>query len=78
MIAAFGFRACGLARIYASVVPHNTASRRVFEKLGYTLDATEPARRFAEEPDDVVYAIDRATFEARHAAALAQLTISPR
>lgn len=63
MIHAFGFGALGLQRIYASVVPHNTASRRVFEKLGYGEDPTAAARAFADEPDDVVLSIDRATFE---------------
>ena len=78
MIHALGFAELGLARIYASVVPHNTASRRVFEKLGYTQDDSAAARAFADEPGDVVLAIDRATFEARNAAAIAQLRIASR
>src|SRR5690606_22540420 len=44
MIHAFGFLHLELARIYASVVPDNVASRRVFEKLGYTIDDTAEAR----------------------------------
>jgi RimJ/RimL family protein N-acetyltransferase len=70
MVAVFGFRGLGLARIYASVVPANTASRRVFEKLGYVLDTSEAARGFADEPDDLVFAIDRAAFEARDVSAI--------
>ena len=70
MIHAFAFRELGLHHVYASVVPNNIASRRVFEKLGYTLDASPTAREFADEPDDLVLAIDRATFER---VALAQL-----
>lgn len=70
MVAAFGFRALGLARIYASVVPANTASRRVFEKLGYVLDASDAAREFADEPDDLVFVIDRAGFDARDVSAI--------
>ena len=78
MIHALGFRELGLARVYASVVPHNTASRRVFEKLGYALDDSAEAREFADEPGDVVLAIDRATFEQRNAAPLAHVGISSR
>jgi RimJ/RimL family protein N-acetyltransferase len=65
MIHAFGFRELGMERIYASVVPHNTASRRVFEKIGYVVDDSESARAYAEEPTDVVLALSRAAFEAR-------------
>jgi RimJ/RimL family protein N-acetyltransferase len=78
MIHAFGFGQLGLHHIYASVVPHNTASRRVFEKLGYVLDDSPTARGFADEPGDLVLAIDRETFERQHAAALAQIHIAMR
>ena len=78
MVHAFGFRALGLATIYASVVPSNTASRRVFEKLGYVLDDSPTARAFADEPGDVVLAIDRATFERVNAAALADIRVDER
>jgi len=76
MIHAFGFREAGLHHIYASIVPHNTASRRVFDKLGYVVDDGAIARGFADEPGDVVMAIDRATFERAHAAALGQIHIA--
>jgi RimJ/RimL family protein N-acetyltransferase len=76
MIHAFGFREAGLHHIYASIVPHNTASRRVFEKLGYVLDDGPIARGFADEPGDIVMASDRARFEHMHAAALAQIRIA--
>ena len=76
MIHALGFRHLGLERIYASVVPENVASRRVFEKLGYLPDDSEAARAYADEPGDVTLVIDRATFEDRHAPALAQLRIT--
>lgn len=78
MIAAFGFREAGLRIIYASVVPENTASRRVFEKLGYLVDASERARSYADEPDDIVLSIDRETFERTNAAMLAELETSTR
>lgn len=78
MIHAFGFREAGLDHIYASIVPHNIASRRVFEKLGYVVDDGPTARSFADEPGDIVMAIDRPTFERTHAAALAQIRIAMR
>jgi RimJ/RimL family protein N-acetyltransferase len=76
MIHAFGFREAGLHHIYASIVPHNTASRRVFEKLGYWVDDSATARTFADEPGDIVMAIDFATFQRVHAAVLPQLQFS--
>ena len=76
MIHAFGFRQLGLDRIYASVVPENVASRRVFEKLGYVADDSETARSYADEPGDVTLVLDRTTFEDRHAQALAQLRVT--
>ena len=75
MIHAFAFARLDLARMYASIVPANVASRRVFEKLGYALDGSAAARAFADEDEDVVMAIDRATFERMHAAALAQIVL---
>jgi RimJ/RimL family protein N-acetyltransferase len=78
MIHVYGFETLGLRHIYASIVPHNVASRRVFEKLGYAIDASPAARAFADEPGDVVMAIDRATFEHANDAARAQIRIAPR
>ncbi|MEO7092387.1 MAG: GNAT family protein [Polyangiales bacterium] len=78
MIHTFGFAQLGLARIYASVVPHNVASRRVFEKIGYRLDDGAEARSYADEPGDVTLVIDRETFDQRHAAARAHIEIKAR
>ena len=78
MIHAFGFRRLGLHRIYASVIPDNAASRRVFDKLGYAVDDSPGARSYADEPGDVVMAIDRAAFEHRHAEAMAEIEIAVR
>ncbi|CAN5285460.1 hypothetical protein BH11MYX1_BH11MYX1_53870 [soil metagenome] len=78
MIHAFGFQILGLHRIYASIVPHNTASRRVFDKLGYVVDDGPIARGYADEPGDLVLAIDRATFERGAAGALAPTTLAFR
>jgi RimJ/RimL family protein N-acetyltransferase len=78
MLAAFGFREAGLDIIYASVVPQNTASRRVFEKLGYLVDDSERARSYADEDDDIVMSIDRETFERANAAMIVELQLGPR
>lgn len=78
MVHAFGFATLGLERIYASVVPHNVASRRVFEKLGYVVDDSPAAREYADEPGDIVLALDRASFERANAAAIAELRIGVR
>lgn len=74
MLHAFGFDTLGLDRIYASVVPHNVASRRVFEKLGYREDATTDYG----DAGDVVLAIDRARFAATSDAVLANIRIAVR
>ena len=76
MIYAFAFEQLGLSHIYASVIPENTASKRVFEKIGCVLDDSVAARAFADEPGDLVMAIDRATFERHNAGALAHIRTS--
>jgi len=78
MVHAFGFRTLGLDRIYASVIPDNAASRRVFEKLGYQIDASPAARAYADEPGDLTMAIDRETFDRTHAQAMAEIAIAVR
>ena len=62
MIHAFGFQT--LERIYASVVPANTASLRVFHKLGYVVDESPEGRAYAEEPGDITLSLARETFTA--------------
>ena len=78
MVHAFAFATLGLHHVYASIVPANTASRRVFDKLGYVVDTGPIARGYADHPDDIVMAIDRATFEQAHARALGEIRIAPR
>jgi RimJ/RimL family protein N-acetyltransferase len=78
MIYSCAFRELGLRRVYASLVPHNAASRRVFEKLGCTLDESDEARSYADEPGDIVMGIDREVFERANAAALANISVSAR
>jgi RimJ/RimL family protein N-acetyltransferase len=67
MIHAFAFRTLELARMYISLIPVNVASRRLFEKLGYTLDDSPQARAFIDEESDLTMSLDRPSFEsARH------------
>lgn len=81
MIHAFGFapapEGLGLERIYASVVPSNSASLRVFQKLGCHEDPSAAARRWADAPDDIVLVIDRAGFAA-HAESARAIAIGRR
>jgi RimJ/RimL family protein N-acetyltransferase len=78
MVLAFGFSHLGLHHVYASVVPENTASRRVFDKLGLVLDDSSAARAFADEPGDITMSIDRETFDRLHVPELGQLRIGLR
>ncbi|HXT97310.1 MAG TPA: GNAT family N-acetyltransferase [Polyangia bacterium] len=63
MLHAFGFGTLGLARIYISVIPANTASRRLFEKLGYQIDDSPQAREFVDEPSDITMSLPRDAFD---------------
>jgi RimJ/RimL family protein N-acetyltransferase len=76
MIYAFAFAQLQLQRVYASVIPENTASLRVFEKLGCSVDESPAARAFADEPGDIVMGIDRDAFVRR--TALGEFRILPR
>ena len=78
MIHTFAFRQLDLARVYASIVPANTASRRVFEKLGYVIADDPAARAYADDPDDVVLRLERAVFEQAQAIAMAEIQITVR
>jgi RimJ/RimL family protein N-acetyltransferase len=78
MVHAFAFCTLALDTIYASVVPHNTASRRVFEKLGYLVDDSAAAREYADEPGDIVLALRRDTFLHGQHAAIQQIKIGER
>ncbi|MDQ3364855.1 MAG: GNAT family N-acetyltransferase [Myxococcota bacterium] len=69
-------RGLGLARVYAAVVPGNVASRRVFEKLGYVVDVSEPAAAFGD-PGDVILRLERAELVRRHGEALAAIALAP-
>jgi len=72
MVHAFAFGPLALAEVYASVIPANVASRRVFEKLGYIPDTREV------DPGDLALVVTRTAFESRHAAAMAEIAIAVR
>lgn len=75
MVHALAFGPLALERIYASVIPENTASRRVFEKLGHAIDDSATARAYADEDGDIVLSIDRAAFARAHGGAAAEIRI---
>jgi RimJ/RimL family protein N-acetyltransferase len=63
MLHLFAFRALGLERVYATVVPSNAASLRLFEKLGYRRDDSPQARAYADAPDDASLSLARGRFD---------------
>ena len=71
MLHAFAFRALAVERMYATIVPENAASLRVFTKLGHAPDASPEARAFTDDPRDVAMSLARADFERAYGAMLA-------
>jgi RimJ/RimL family protein N-acetyltransferase len=78
MVHAFAFRALGLRRVYASIIPANAASLRLFGKLGYERDDSPQARRTMDAPDDVTLSVARERFERLHGVLAAAAAIAPR
>ena len=78
MLHAFAFRALGLRRLYASIIPANAASLRLFAKLGYERDDTSAARRYVDEPDDVTLSLTPSRFDALHGVLAARARITER
>jgi RimJ/RimL family protein N-acetyltransferase len=76
MAHALAFRTLGLTRTCVSILPENTASRRLFERLGYRLDDSPGARAIADEPTDITMSLERARFEKIYAAELAELRLT--
>lgn len=74
MVHAFAVRELGLQRVYATVIPTNVASQRVFEKLGYVRDH---GTRYRDGDDgDIVLRVDLDRFVEQHATALAEIVIA--
>jgi len=74
----WAFRALGLERIYASIIPANIPSQRLFASLGYVADDTAAARAFADEASDLTFSIGRAEFDVRHGGALGEIECAKR
>ena len=77
MIHALAFGPLGMARLYAAVLPDNTASRRVFEKLGYGVDNTVEGHDYGD-PGDIVLVIEGPTFLRLNAPDVAHMRIIAR
>jgi RimJ/RimL family protein N-acetyltransferase len=78
MLHALAFTALGLERIYVSIIPANTGSLRLFQKLGYQPDDSRAARSYIDAPDDVTLSFGRDEFLQRHGDTVRQLTIARR
>jgi len=78
MVHLLAFGPLRMSRVYAAVRPENAGSLRMFEKLGYEVDQTPEARRYAEAPDDVCVSIGAETFRRLHEATAAVVEIAVR
>ena len=75
MLHAFAFRSLRLERVFVTILVANSASRRLFEKLGYQLETTALARSFLDDEDDLALSIGRTEFEQTHRAALTEIEV---
>jgi len=73
MLHALAFGPLALERVFVAIIPANLPSQRLFAKLGYEPDPSVTARAFAEDPSDLTFSLDRATFTSRHAPALSEI-----
>ncbi|MFL5308266.1 MAG: GNAT family N-acetyltransferase [Polyangia bacterium] len=78
MLHAYAFQVLRLERVYAAVIPENRGSRRLFEKLGYTQDDSDVARRYADEPSDLTLSLGRAEFETAWRAGMFDVRLARR
>ena len=78
MLHAFAFDTLELERVYITIIPANKASRRLFEKLGYRPDASEAARAYIDEENDITMSFGRDQFHRLHAAIGAAIVTEPR
>jgi RimJ/RimL family protein N-acetyltransferase len=76
MIHAVAFGPMKLRRTYASIIPSNAGSLRLFEKLGYRQDDTPIARRFADDPTDVTLSLDSDRFRDLHGSVAMRVRVS--
>ena len=78
MVLALAFGPLGLSRVYASVVPENQGSLRMFEKLGFAVDGSPEARRYAEAPEEICLSLAAESLRAARPEVFAQVRISVR
>ena len=78
MVLALAFGPLGLRRVYASVIPANRGSLRMFEKLGFVIDESAEARRYAEAADDVCLSLEAENFRAAQPDLFTQVRIEVR
>jgi RimJ/RimL family protein N-acetyltransferase len=78
MLHALAFGRLGMKRVYATVRPENAGSRRMLEKVGYVLDESPEARRFADAEDDVCVSVDAASFARAQGSAIAAVQVRLR
>jgi RimJ/RimL family protein N-acetyltransferase len=78
MLHAFAFAVLKLQTLYASIIPDNAPSLRLFEKLGYERDVRPAARRYADEDSDVTLSVTAARFEGAHGALAAAVRFRRR
>jgi RimJ/RimL family protein N-acetyltransferase len=76
MLHAFAFRVLKLARLYASIIPANVPSLRLFQRLGYERDDSQAARRTADAPDDVTLSLSVERFDGLHGALAARVRVA--
>jgi RimJ/RimL family protein N-acetyltransferase len=76
MLHAFAFQTLKLRRTYASIIPANAGSLRLFEKLGYRQDPSRLARRFADERSDVTLSLDAERFQQLHGALATKVVVT--
>ena len=78
MVLALAFGQLGLRRVFASVIPSNRGSLRMFEKLGFVIDDSAEARRYAEAADDVCLSLEAEALRSARPDVFAQVRVSPR
>lgn len=70
------FGPLGRSRVFASVIPKNKGSLRMFEKLGFDVDGTPAGRRYAEHEHDVCLRLEAGEFARLHGAQTASIRVA--
>jgi RimJ/RimL family protein N-acetyltransferase len=72
------FGPLALERVFVSVRPENAGSLRMLGKVGYVVDTSPAARRFAEEEDDVCMSLAAAAFARAQGSAAEGMRVTTR